>query len=34
MKQLKNVIKIVVLILVIIVAGYFIFTFGNLGAAA
>lgn len=32
MKNLKNVLKIVVLLVFVIVIGYFIFTFTNLGA--
>lgn len=32
MKNFKNVIKIVAVIVIVIVVGYFVFTFGRLGA--
>lgn len=32
MKNLKNVLKIVILLVAVLVMGYFIFTFTNLGA--
>lgn len=32
MKNFKNVIKIVAVIFIVIVVGYFVFTFGQLGA--
>lgn len=32
MKNIKNVIKIVAVLVMIIVVGYFVFTFGRLGA--